>query len=933
MSRKDIIASAAAAAAALLATAGIIVTGARMPAAEAQHAAQRAMAQSAYMYVDFADDFQDPRQVALGWSGSGDGWRATRRPGDDGFMRAEGTSGASTGLLAAAGRAFLARNFTMYVDVRRSDLAAEAGLAWGSDGKVGWRATVRGNELLLVRADPGGEMAIARVPLPESSENLRLGVVSGLGSFSVTLGDGYVAQAPWERGDNPGRFGLWARGSAEFDDFALEARPLDPGTVAVAKTDLADNLNIYIGPADGGIGRFVTARSGNSYFPTWSPEGTRLAFQTDEDEGTTGLWMTSENGDDAHEVIAGPYFHPDWSPDGRSIAFDSTSSAAPNTGEGSQRDVFVAAPDGSGISNITNHPSDDFDPTWSPDGRRIAFCSDRDGSLDIFVANADGSEAVNITNSPGVPESDPAWSPDGAQIAFVAADGKGGRRELFVVGALGGESARIAGNPVADANAPAWSPDGGKIAFTEERSGDYDVVIVGADGSNPFRAFGTDTPEATAAWRPPAPEPEPQVAAASVWGYPGRTVAVPILARGIRGLRAATIDVAWDGEGAALARVAPGEVAQDEGWSFDTDIGAGSATIELKSGVGDAWRTSGALAELEFEIPAAARHGAEVAVTIRKVALDIAGIDTPRPRAWDGGIQVLIADHFAFAPVAERQIGGALPRRFEIALRALDEKGDICAAFVGPVRLESVAGRVESAETGSFVAGQWTGAVAVSGAADETSVLATHAESGATGHSGGFHLIPAGSVTGDDVVDATDLERAADIAVGALTPTEWQALAADVNGDGAVTAADVAAIGRIVRGGGGTKPNPGGGLQVSLRATRTNRQTVEATVTCQGAGGIAAAQVVLAHRSGVPAVTVHPGDLLGYGWKLRAKDAKDQTSLLAYAERGAGPAREGGVLAVVEFSGGQPQDIALRRVEAADAAGKVLPVAVEKTGD
>ena len=93
-----------------------------------------------------------------------------------------------------------------------------------------------------------------------------------------------------------------------------------------------------------------------------------------------------------------------WSPDSRKIAFVSRRDG--------NREVYVVHADGSGKRNLTRNPAADFAPIWSPDGRTIAFESDRDRDAEIYVMNADGSGQRNLTRNPA-PDRAPVWSPGG----------------------------------------------------------------------------------------------------------------------------------------------------------------------------------------------------------------------------------------------------------------------------------------------------------------------------------------------------------------------------------------------------------------------------------------------------------------------------------------------------------------------------------------
>ena len=94
-----------------------------------------------------------------------------------------------------------------------------------------------------------------------------------------------------------------------------------------------------------------------------------------------------------------------FSPDGARIAYSRVS----NRGDA---DIYTISPDGSGQREVTFSQGTDVDPTWSGDGTRIAFETDRNGNVDIYSVNADGSRPVRLT-SPDLDELDPAWSPPG----------------------------------------------------------------------------------------------------------------------------------------------------------------------------------------------------------------------------------------------------------------------------------------------------------------------------------------------------------------------------------------------------------------------------------------------------------------------------------------------------------------------------------------
>lgn len=149
--------------------------------------------------------------------------------------------------------------------------------------------------------------------------------------------------------------------------------------------------------------------------------------------------------------------------------------------KGGDADIYLMNIETKEMRNLTNDPSDDSYPAWSPNGRRIAFASDRDGTTNIFVMDADGKNVKQLTK--GLERSRcPAWSPDGKKIAYgrkiIGDDGITESCAVFVMDIDGGNVKRLNDK---DAWNPSWSADGMKILFASRRDG------------NGFRIYEMDT--------------------------------------------------------------------------------------------------------------------------------------------------------------------------------------------------------------------------------------------------------------------------------------------------------------------------------------------------------------------------------------------------------------------------------------------------------
>lgn len=174
---------------------------------------------------------------------------------------------------------------------------------------------------------------------------------------------------------------------------------------------------IYLMNADGSGMQPVTDTSLMAIHPSWSPDGTTLTYCTDDDlhppvKNPADIYVLDVANRRTTKVITGGVnTYPAFSPDGKKIAFRRM------LGE-MNSEVFVANSDGSGATNLTNHPAFDGWPAWSPDGTEIAFGSNRNANYQIFVMHADGSHVRLLANTEGRATA-PQWSRDGKTIYFT----------------------------------------------------------------------------------------------------------------------------------------------------------------------------------------------------------------------------------------------------------------------------------------------------------------------------------------------------------------------------------------------------------------------------------------------------------------------------------------------------------------------------------
>jgi Tol biopolymer transport system component len=166
------------------------------------------------------------------------------------------------------------------------------------------------------------------------------------------------------------------------------------------------------------------------------------------------------------------------------------------------RHIFTILTNGSELRQLTDGPADDYAPRWSPDGKKVAFVSNRDGYPEIYVMDADGKNVTRLTDNPEKDDS-PDWSPNGKQIIFSS--NRDGNYNLYLMSAEG-EKAGISQltDTKFDELDPSISPDGTQILFMENEVGTYKLSMMGIDGKQGKRL--TDAKDEMAysagAWAP-----------------------------------------------------------------------------------------------------------------------------------------------------------------------------------------------------------------------------------------------------------------------------------------------------------------------------------------------------------------------------------------------------------------------------------------------
>ena len=283
---------------------------------------------------------------------------------------------------------------------------------------------------------------------------------------------------------------------------------------------------VWIIPAVGGDAIVMTSKDYSAGQPRWSPDNKHLSFLAAKNDGKTQVWTLNRQGGESQQltkVIQGVSGH-EWSPDGKRLLLSIRDPKPEELTKDKKDDkkakpfiidrlqfkrdykgyldryrthLYTYVPGDSTAIQITSGDFDDTSPVWKPDGKSIAFVSNRtdnpDGNnnSDIWIVSADntdkGQTLLQVTKNENADRS-PEWSPDGNYITYTTVTDKKAiwyaTQKLAIISASGGKPRFLAEKLDRNMSSPRFSPDGKVIYFMLEESGTSKIASISPSGKN-----------------------------------------------------------------------------------------------------------------------------------------------------------------------------------------------------------------------------------------------------------------------------------------------------------------------------------------------------------------------------------------------------------------------------------------------------------------
>jgi Periplasmic component of the Tol biopolymer transport system len=310
------------------------------------------------------------------------------------------------------------------------------------------------------------------------------------------------------------------RNNGRFTNYKVQHSVLDQ--IESGRIAFAESGQIYLINADGsGLTQLTNSDpSVYNYQPALSPDGTRVAFASSQ-SGRSQILIVNSDGTDLRTLTTNSISidsEPAWSPDGQRLAFvrgyDPTSGGVANSTSCAFEIYLLDADGNSPLIRLTDG-SGASDPSWSPDGTRIAYASNRGGNFDIYSIELDSGKVDQLTQTPE-DEAEPTWSPNGQEIAYA----RGYVHATFDCGfahtglsdpiyepgsdiyrMLSDGSKQVRVTTTENNFEPTWSPDGTSLAFVSFRDNQTQLFILDQYHKEEYSITTTAGDKSSPSWR------------------------------------------------------------------------------------------------------------------------------------------------------------------------------------------------------------------------------------------------------------------------------------------------------------------------------------------------------------------------------------------------------------------------------------------------